>query len=121
MLSSAQYWNKSRLKANFINNVQEIYEEQYGNQIRVCNSEHASYTELLDFIGYLKPERIVPCVVRDGDTELFDNIRMAMSRYQKIEDVVMVKEDSDVEDVEYDGNVMFGAPREGSPDSLLDM
>ena len=33
---------------------------------------HASFSELCDFIGYVRPRRIVPCVVPFGDSSLAD-------------------------------------------------
>lgn len=33
---------------------------------------HASYSELQDFITYIKPKRIVPCVIPCGDSSLTD-------------------------------------------------
>ena len=46
------------------------------NVYRVLHSMHASYTELCDFIMYLRPRRIVPCVVPLGDSSLADvNVR----------------------------------------------
>ena len=33
---------------------------------------HASYSEVCDFIAYLKPRRIVPCVIPVGDASLSD-------------------------------------------------
>ena len=42
------------------------------NVYRVLHSMHASYSELCEFISYLKPRKIVPCVVPLGDTCLRD-------------------------------------------------
>ena len=33
---------------------------------------HASYTELCQFVSYLQPRRVVPCVVALGDATLSD-------------------------------------------------
>ena len=45
------------------------------NMYRVLHSMHASYSEVCDFITYLKPRRIVPCVVPVGDASLSNVIR----------------------------------------------
>lgn len=42
------------------------------NSYRVLHSMHASYTEVCQFVSYLKPRRVVPCVVPLGDTVLTD-------------------------------------------------
>ena len=42
------------------------------NSYRVLHSMHASYEELCQFLHYLKPRRVVPCVVPVGDTSLAD-------------------------------------------------
>lgn len=42
------------------------------NVYRVLHSMHASYTEVCDFVSYLKPKRIVPCVIPVGDRTLSD-------------------------------------------------
>ena len=41
---------------------------------RVMHSMHSSYTELCDFISYLSPHSIVPCVIPFslGDTSITD-------------------------------------------------
>ena len=49
------------------------------NMYRVLHSMHASYSEVCDFITYLKPRRIVPCVIPVGDASLSDvNRRLAL-------------------------------------------
>ena len=40
------------------------------NIFRVIHSMHASYSELKEFITYIKPKRIVPCVIPSGDSSL---------------------------------------------------
>ena len=42
------------------------------NKYRVIHSMHASYSELCDFVAYLKPKRIIPCVIPFGDASLMD-------------------------------------------------
>lgn len=42
------------------------------NKYRVIHSMHASYSELCDFVSYLRPKRIIPCVIPIGDTSLAD-------------------------------------------------
>ncbi|KRT83632.1 hypothetical protein AMK59_4903 [Oryctes borbonicus] len=59
--------------------VQHITENFY----RVCASYHPSYTEICDFIGYLKPKRIVPCVEpkdQDEKEELLQLLREMLNR-----------------------------------------
>ena len=56
------------------------------NFFRVLHSMHASYSELCDFISYLKPRRIVPCVVPVGDSSLSDvNTRLDRKRERERE------------------------------------
>jgi hypothetical protein len=42
------------------------------NKFRVIHSMHASFRELRDFITYVRPRRIVPCVIPFGDASLSD-------------------------------------------------
>ena len=42
------------------------------NEFRVIHSMHASFSELHDFITYIRPRRIVPCIVPFGDSSLSD-------------------------------------------------
>lgn len=46
------------------------------NYYRVCASYHPSYSETCDFIQYLKPDRIVPCVVPKDEDEKFEMFQL---------------------------------------------
>ena len=51
------------------------------NMYRVIHSMHASYSELRDFVTYLKPKRIIPCVVPFGDSSLAGVCSRLFSHY----------------------------------------
>ena len=47
---------------------------------RVMHSMHSSFSEICNFVGYIRPKEIVPCVVPTGDSALTE----AHARYRKL-------------------------------------
>lgn len=59
---SAMYFNEARLKATQPRGVKCVG----GNYYRVCYSCHSSRDELMDFVRYFKPRKLIPSVIPQG-------------------------------------------------------
>lgn len=65
---SAQIWKGWDEKS-------DLFEEENTNFFRVCYSSHCSYNELKEFLSYLKPKCIEPCVVpKNNPHEFYQSI-----------------------------------------------
>lgn len=79
IIPTAFFWTKIHSKEKCIENK---------GKYRVCYSCHSSYSEIIEFLDFIQPKEIYPCVIPETNAEqeiLYELIKETLKKYSSIE------------------------------------